>query len=307
MATDVDKTAHNARVCVIGPGRVGFALARRHQLAGHKVTLCGRSGGDWQQIAQAAGMQSHVGSDPVGIFDRYLFCVADDQLQQAVDQFQSQLASSLKSTQTPILFAHTSGLHDFRVFQNGLSASHSQLCMAALHPIIVFPAPESMTPIADGFVVSASFQGDSKLAKIAVQTWGGNWLEVESNTERGLYHLALSQCANHLTGLLARAEINLTPALGVQAKKVVHQLASTALQAYAERGAQQALTGPMVRGDLATLQAHLLNVPSEQRALHLQELNHLWQLAQDSGRLLAPAAQKIRDWLDLQLSSPSSE
>ncbi len=296
-----------ARVCVIGPGRVGFALARRHQLAGHEVTLCGRSSGDWQHIVLDAGMQPYVGADPVGEFDLYLFCVPDDQLQHAVNQFQSQLSAALTRSKASMLFAHTSGLHDFQIFQKCLHADPNQLCIAALHPILVFPRPQSVTPIADGFTVSASFQGDSVLAEIAVQTWGGKWLKVDSNTERGLYHLALSQCANHMTGLLARAETNLTPALGAQAKKVVHQLAATALQAYAKQGAQLALTGPLVRGDLATLRAHLLAVPHEQRALHLQELHHLWLLAQESGRLAGTAAQKIRDWLDLQLSSPSSE
>ena len=205
-----------------------------------------------------------------------------------------------------VLVAHTSGHVGLQVFE-GLNLAHQQ-AVAALHPAQPFTNPDG--PLPKDIPVTAMLNGDSSSAKALVESWQGRWIELPSQVDRDGYHLAVSLAANHVTEMLARSEQLLRQALGDQSstsdediRHIVHHLSRTAVDAYATRGGEQALTGPVVRGDLAILQAHYAKVPASMRQLQLHEWMAVCELAERSGRLPAASAEQIRKWLRKELSS----
>ncbi|MCW8872223.1 MAG: DUF2520 domain-containing protein [Xanthomonadales bacterium] len=87
---------------------------------------------------------------------------------------------------------------------------------------------------------------------------GGLWLPV-SDIDRGLYHAAVSIVSNVTKGVAWKAQNWLTRAglPDATATAVTHQLLATTLEDLFRSGAQQSITGPVVRGDTRTVEAHL--------------------------------------------------
>ncbi len=292
------------KVRIIGPGRVGRTLALRHRQLDHQVELCGRSAGNWQQWAKDLNISTSIGGGELGDVDIVLLCVDDASLPDLIEERASQWRDLLHRDQ-PLLIAHTSGRHGLWVFDSLAPANAAvQHGFGALHPIHPFANPKTSATQLDQVFVTAATLGCTDLSRALVNQWGCRWIPMPATANRQRYHLALSLAANHVTGVLARAESLLRDATTLEAAQaIVHTLAQSAVQAYGEHGAEQALTGPMVRGDLETLQAHLREVPMQHRRLQLQEWRALCDLAQSSGRLNAETANDIRKWLHQELSS----
>ncbi len=87
---------------------------------------------------------------------------------------------------------------------------------------------------------------------------GGLWLPV-SDIDRGLYHAAVSIVSNVTKGVAWKAQNWLTRAglPDATATAVTHQLLATTLEDLFRSGARQSITGPVVRGDTRTVEAHL--------------------------------------------------
>src|SRR5207248_2101782 len=102
--------------------------------------------------------------------------------------------------------------------------------------------------------VTASGEGLTEAVSL-VGDLGGR-LELVPEERRPLYHAALSHAANHLNTLVADAA-DLLRASGVQdPSAVLGSIARAALDNAIASGTA-ALTGPVVRGDVATVAAHL--------------------------------------------------
>lgn len=297
------------RLCIVGPGRVGRTLALHHHRLRHSVVLLGRPHGDWQQWAAQHGMDCAIvdwEDQPCGQTDILLFCVDDDSLPAAVTDGSNWIRQRMQSDR-PFLVAHTSGHVGLEVFAH--LPQNAATSFAALHPAQPFTNPDA--PLQPGIPVTAVFS-DSSLAEPLVQSWQARWIPLPADVDRDRYHLAVSLAANHVTELLGRSEQLLQQAWGEEdvdrsaVRSIVHHLAKTAVDSFADHGAQQALTGPIVRGDLRTLQAHLPKVPAHQRLLQLHEWLAICELGAASGRLPRDSAERIRKWLQQQLSSASS-
>jgi predicted short-subunit dehydrogenase-like oxidoreductase (DUF2520 family) len=83
---------------------------------------------------------------------------------------------------------------------------------------------------------------------------------------RRLYHAAASVAANHLVALLGQLE-RLAAAADVPFEAFLG-LARAVLDNVAELGPAVALTGPVARGDAATVAAHLAALPPEEQATY---------------------------------------
>ena len=126
----------------------------------------------------------------------------------------------------------------------------------ALHPVMTFSgtaidldrldgcswgvtAPEPLLPIAQALVLEM-----------------GGEPEIVAETQRPLYHAALSHAANHLVTLVAQSA-DLLAAAGVDAPaRMLGPLVSAAMD-NALRYGDAGLTGPVVRGDAGTVRAQL--------------------------------------------------
>jgi len=79
------------------------------------------------------------------------------------------------------------------------------------------------------------------------------------NIDRGLYHAAVSIISNVTKGVAWKAQTWLGHA-GLPeptAVAVTHQLLATTMEDLFRSGARQSITGPVVRGDTRTIEAHL--------------------------------------------------
>jgi len=119
-----------------------------------------------------------------------------------------------------------------------------------------------------------------------------------SAADRALYHAVASMVSNDVTALVARGT-ELLESLGVPRRAALDGLtalaAGTVEQARAD-GLEAALTGPLVRGDVATVEAQLRALRRRSRAaaeLHARLLEELLRAAEAAGAA-PPAPQRRR-------------
>jgi predicted short-subunit dehydrogenase-like oxidoreductase (DUF2520 family) len=97
-----------------------------------------------------------------------------------------------------------------------------------------------------------------------------------SESERALYHAAAVVASNHLVGLLGQVE-RLAASAGVPFEAFAPLVRSSVANAF-DVGPARALTGPVSRGDLATVEEHL-------RSLDPGERDAYRALAREAARL----------------------
>jgi len=154
------------------------------------------------------------------------------------------------------IVVHTSGAHGVGVLAP--AAEHGVLPLA-LHPVMTFTGrTEDVARLAAGSVGVTAAEGDEAAWSV------GEALVVEMGAEpvripeqvRPLYHAALAHGANHLVTLVRDCVDTLEQAGIRPAERLVAPLLSAALD-NALRHGDRALTGPVARGDVGTVRAHL--------------------------------------------------
>ena len=130
---------------------------------------------------------------------------------------------------------------------------------AALHPVRSLTlAPLTIADFSGtACVAEGSVEALARLAPL-VKAIGGTWLPVR-DIDRGLYHAAVSIVSNVTKGVAWKAQ-NWLQHAGLPeatASTVTHQLLSTTMEDLFRSGARQTITGPVVRGDTRTIEAHL--------------------------------------------------
>jgi predicted short-subunit dehydrogenase-like oxidoreductase (DUF2520 family) len=183
--------------------------------------------------------------------DLVLLAVPDDQLPDLVRGLAT--TGAFRSGQ---IVVHTSGTHGVEVLR---PAERVGVLPLALHPVMTFTGRsedlERMTTCSMGVTAPENDQA----------AWNvGEALSIEMSTEpvrilerdRGLYHAGLTHGANHLVTLVGDCLDLLRQAGVADAEKVIAPLLSAALD-NSLRHADRGLTGPVARGDLSTIKAHL--------------------------------------------------
>lgn len=151
------------------------------------------------------------------------------------------------------LVAHTSGAHGVGVLDP--AAARGVLPMA-LHPVMTFAGrPEDLDRLAGAtFGVTAPDELRPVVEALVVEI-GGEPVWVPE-LARPLYHAALSMGANHLVTLVTDA-VEVLAVAGVEhPARLIAPLLSASLD-NALRLGDAALTGPVSRGDAATVATHL--------------------------------------------------
>ncbi len=134
---------------------------------------------------------------------------------------------------------------------------------ASLHPLASLPDPATA---ADRLTSGIAFAvAGSPIARQLVTALGGEAFDVPDHL-RTRYHATAAVAANHLTVLCGQVE-RLAASVGVPADRYWELMAST-LDTVRASSARAALTGPAARGDNATVEAHLADLPLEERPLY---------------------------------------
>ncbi len=284
-------------VVVVGPGRVGRTLAlAEHRHGGAPVLLIGWRAGAWMRWARRNGLRAWVddgGAGPEGLggTERILLTVPDDRLEEvAADWAFRWRGARSGGASRRCWVVHCSGYHDLRPLRPWRGARR-----AAVHPILPFTTPALSLRRLHGAVATVlASSADLRGARALARAWGARPLSFPPGVDRRRYHLGLSLAANSLTALLAWSTELLQPSLGARAAPVALALATAALEASRALGPERALTGPVVRGDLAILRGHLTALAPSQRPAYRALLERTLHLAEESGRLSHAHARALR-------------
>ncbi|MER7334582.1 MULTISPECIES: Rossmann-like and DUF2520 domain-containing protein [unclassified Micromonospora] len=238
-------------VGVVGAGRVGATLGAALASAGHRVVAA--TGGSGASRARLALLLPGVPRRSAAAVaraatDLLLVAVPDDALAGVV----SALADSgaLRPGQ---VVAHVSGAHGLAVLAPAAAVGARPL---ALHPAMTFTGtPDDLARLAG---ISYGVTAPAELRPLAARLVAdlGGVPEWVGEADRPLYHAALAHGANHLVTLVNEAADRLRDAGVAQPEKVLAPLLRAALE-NALRLGDDALTGPVSRGDAGTVERHL--------------------------------------------------
>ena len=214
---------------VIGPGRAGLSLSRALSARGWEVHAPIDRSGD--PSGAAKGVDVLVIATPDG-------AVAD-------------VAASVIPVPSTLV-VHLSGSLGLEVLP-----THSR--RAALHPLVAMPDPERGAQALHGAWFAVA--GDP-LVRDIVSALGGHCVEVD-DAQRAAYHAAACIASNHLVGLLGQVE-RVAAAVGVPLE-AYHSLVRSTVENVERLGPAAALTGPVSRGDWATIERHLDALDGDER------------------------------------------
>jgi len=279
-------------VGVIGAGRVGAVLAARLISAGYPVVaVSGRSDASLLRIRTLLpGVDVRLPAEVATAADVLVLAVPDDSLVRVAEE----LASVVRPGQYVL---HTSGRH-------GLGALDA-LTRRGARPIAFHPAMTfTGTPVdlgRTGVVGLTAADAERPLAEELVAALGFTAMWVDE-ADRVLYHAGLAHGANHLVTLVAQSLDLLRASGAADPAAVLRPLLGAALDNALAYG-DAALTGPVVRGDVTTVRAHLdAFAASHVDAATVDAYTELARAssvrAEASGRMEPADAEAVRQVLD---------
>lgn len=250
---------------IIGCGRAAGTLGRLWLEAG-AVTV-GQVVNRSLSSSKAAVSKLGVGTAVGGISalepaDIWLIGTSDAQIPQVAE---SLAASGIELGEA--LVFHLAGRFGLEVLQ---PLNDGLVRLAALHPVrSLSGARLSLEAFSGTACVAEGEQAALERLKPLVTSIGGTWLPVDS-VDRGLYHASVSVISNITKAVAWKAQKWQTRA-GLPAEtaaEVTHQLLQSTMEDLFLSGARQTITGPVVRGDTSTVEAHLEAI----RATHPEDV-----------------------------------
>ena len=241
------------RIGVVGAGRVGAVLAAALQAAGHHVVAAaGESDASRARVADllpAPPTATPPAAARAG--DLLLLTVPDDMLPNVVTVLSD--SGAIRPGQYVV---HTSGRHGLAVLE---PAARVGARVLAMHPAMTFTGTALDLDRLPGCVYGLTAgPAERPLAEGLVADLRGRptWVPEEMRT---LYHAGLAHGANHLVTLVSQAMELLAAAGSDDPAGTLRPLLAAALDNALEQG-DSALTGPIVRGDVNTVRAHLADL-----------------------------------------------
>jgi predicted short-subunit dehydrogenase-like oxidoreductase (DUF2520 family) len=212
-------------------GRLGTALARRLMEAGY----CAK------RISRKSRAASLLGADVVW------FCVPDGEIADA--------AYSFSQVQWKGKYAfHSSG-----VLSSGAlnSLRNVGARVASIHPLMTFV--EGSVPELTG--ISFAIEGDASAVRVArgiVRDLGGQAVRIKKQ-DKVAYHAFATMICPLLVSLLAVSEkaAGLAGMSAAESRRRMLPIIRQTLRNYEKRGPAGAFSGPIVRGDVETISAHM--------------------------------------------------
>lgn len=258
-------TAPRLKVGIVSAGRVGTALGEALATAGHEVVAVhAPSAGARERAARRlpAARPGAVG-DVAAAAELIVLAVPDTELAAVADQ----LAPLVRPGQ---IVAHTAGAHGVGILAPLTRAGAVAL---AIHPAMTFvDSADDLPRLTEScFGITAADEIGEAVAAALVLELGGTPVRIAED-QRTLYHAALAHGANNLIALITDAVVALQAAvdgpdgaadratvdggaLGL-GEQILGPLVRASLENVLALG-PAALTGPVARRDLPTVQRHL--------------------------------------------------
>lgn len=243
---------------MVGAGKVGVTLARLLAARSYVIeTVYSRTYAHADALAQAVNAVAvEAARDLRG--DLLLLTVPDDAIRATAERLEGFNGRAV---------VHTSGAHDANLLA-ALAARGIQV--GSLHPAYPFASVERAMAGLPGasFAVEAEAEPLQGWLRGIVGALNGQVISVPPG-EKALYHAALTLLSNYTVTLYALAE-RLLLGLGADeaaAVKALNSLLAGTAENLRAKGTPNALTGPLVRGDVETIEAHLLALRATEPAI----------------------------------------
>ena len=294
-----------ARIGVVGAGRVGAVVSAALRAAGHQVVAAaGESSASRLRIETLLpGVPVRKPTDVARACDLLLLTVPDDMLENVVNMLVG--AGAIRAGQVVV---HTSGRHGLAVLD---AAAASGARPVAMHPAMTFTGTAVDLDRLAGCVFGVTArEEDRQLTESLVADLAGVPMWVDES-RRTLYHAGLAHGANHLVTLVAQAMDLLAAAGADDPAATLRPLLGAALDNALADG-DAALTGPIVRGDVNTVRAHLEDIAAtapDTLPSYVAMARATADRAVLDGRLLPIRAARLAALLDeaLEGSTPRAE
>ena len=241
-------------IAVVGTGPVGRAVARRHTDARGRVSvIVSRTRERAESVAERTGAMRGTTELAAAVeADVVIVAVCDS----AVTEVGARLAA-IPGAERPLLL-HTSGA------LTGEDLASPPCRTGSLHPLQSLPAPGPVDDPEGALAVRLAgahwfHEGAGRAAAAQlVAAWGGTFHALAPGG-KALYHAGAAILSNHTVALMHAAR-RLFAEAGVRPADAHAPLATLLLgtaRNVADVGLPDALTGPVSRGDVATVEMHL--------------------------------------------------
>lgn len=242
------------RITLVGPGRAGTALALAARAAGHDIVAVLA-----RRPEAAAGAAARVGSAVAGPLDgEFPYC--DLVVVATGDNAVSVAARAIAGGPGNMSAAvHLSGLTPVAALEPFAARG---LATGSFHPLQTFPTAEAGVARLRGAWIAVTTADEElrlRLHEFAASI-GGHPFDL-ADEAKPLYHAAAAAAANFPLAALTMAA-DLFAAAGVPfdaAGPLIRAVVENAL----DMGPRPALTGPVARGDVATVQAQIQAIDTE--------------------------------------------
>lgn len=238
------------RVGLIGAGRAGTVVARALERVGHHCVAV-NAVSEASRARAARMLPSAEVLDPIGV------CAAADLVILAVpDDVIGGLAAGLVASgalSARHIVMHLSGRHGTTILAPASAAGATVL---AVHPAMTLHGVPEEVPRLEHCPFAVTATGDALAIGFSlVYELGGVPAEVAED-DRITYHAALAHASNHLVTIVAQA-MEVLESLGFpRPGDYLRPLVEASVEGVLRDG-DAALTGPIARGDLGTVRAHL--------------------------------------------------
>ncbi len=278
------------RIGVVGAGRVGAVLAARLRAAGHDlVAVSGTSPASRLRIdTLLPGVRVAEPAEVARMADVLVLAVPDDALVAVAERLAARPGQ---------VVLHTSGRHGLEALA---SLARQGARTIAFHPAMTFTGTELDLDRRCVFGLTAG-PDERELAERLVADLGGTSVWV-AEADRAAYHAALAHGSNHLVTVVNQAMDVLRAVVGADADvaSVLRPLLEASLDNALSFG-DAALTGPVARGDVSTVRAHLdalASVPEPTARTYRELARATSQRAEADGRIDAATGASVRQALD---------
>ena len=285
--------ALNPKIGIIGAGRVGSSFASATYPDGKTVAASSRNPERraWlkKQLPNIAIVEQ--AAEVAELADTIFITTSDAAIKPVCDNIHWQ---------THHRVIHCSGALTLDALESAAKAGAS---VAGLHPLQTFPShanPDRLSNIS--YAIDCDDEALAKWLQTFADTHHSNTFTIQGETAHAAYHASAVLACGLLAGLIGiSAELwqhaNIDRA---QALKLLAPILKSTIEAIAEDGLPNAISGPYVRGDIETIQKHLqvtsdLN-PDTSRAYAALALAQL-HIANQKGNLRDQALTDIKQLL----------
>ena len=282
-------------ISIIGAGRVGTALAELAARAGYVVRcVASRDPKDARKLAARLGgdtMARSVASAAAGS-DIVILAVPDDEIAGVCD-----MIAKGSAVKPGAVVTHCAGVLSSEELAE--ARERRGCAVASFHPLQTFAEP-SQKPTELPENTYCCIEGDPRAVEALdalASDMGFRPVRIKTET-KALYHAAAAMACNYLTALLDAA-LTTAEQAGIPrdaGTEAMEPLIRATVDHFFKTGPEAALTGPIARGDIRTIESHIMALATSSHTLRdLYRAMGLWtvSLARRKGSIGEGTADQI--------------